>query len=86
MAEVKLNGKDLGILWKPPYRVEVTGALQPGENALEVKVVKAYALSESSKRKNPKEQTIPYLIFSKERKRSHPYVVVLMLPGRTSNE
>jgi hypothetical protein len=39
MAEVKLNGKDLGILWKPPFRVEVTGALKPGENQLEVKVV-----------------------------------------------
>ena len=39
MAEVKLNGKDLGILWKEPYRVDVTGALRSGENHLEVKVV-----------------------------------------------
>ena len=39
MAEVKLNGHDLGILWKPPFRVEVTNALKPGENVLEVKVV-----------------------------------------------
>jgi hypothetical protein len=39
MAEVKLNGHDLGILWKPPYRVDVTEALKPGENTLEVKVV-----------------------------------------------
>jgi hypothetical protein len=39
MAEVNLNGHDLGILWKPPFRVEVTGLLKPGENRLEVKVV-----------------------------------------------
>jgi hypothetical protein len=39
MAEVKLNGKDLGILWKPPFRVEVTDALKPGMNTLEIKVV-----------------------------------------------
>jgi hypothetical protein len=39
MAEVKLNGKDLGTLWKPPYRVEVTEAIRAGENQLEVKVV-----------------------------------------------
>ena len=39
IAEVRLNGKDLGVLWKPPFRVEVTGALKPGENTLEVKVV-----------------------------------------------
>ena len=39
MAEVQLNGKPLGILWKPPYRVDVTGAVKPGSNALEIKVV-----------------------------------------------
>ena len=39
MAEVKLNGKEIGVLWKPPYRADVTGALQPGANTLEVHVV-----------------------------------------------
>ncbi len=39
MAEVKLNGKDLGILWKAPFRVEVTDALKSGDNLLELKVV-----------------------------------------------
>lgn len=39
MAEVKLNGRDLGILWKPPFRVDITDAMKPGDNALEVKVV-----------------------------------------------
>ncbi len=38
LAEVKLNGKDLGILWKPPYRVEVTGQLKATGNELEIKV------------------------------------------------
>jgi hypothetical protein len=39
MAAVKLNGRDLGILWKPPYRVDISAAVKPGENALEVRVV-----------------------------------------------
>ena len=39
MAEVSLNGKPLGTLWKPPYRVEVSDALKDGENTLEVRVV-----------------------------------------------
>jgi hypothetical protein len=39
MAEVILNGKDLGILWNPPYRVDVTQTLEIGENTLEIKVV-----------------------------------------------
>jgi hypothetical protein len=38
MAKVNLNGKDLGVLWKPPYRVDVTGALKAGENRLEIGV------------------------------------------------
>jgi hypothetical protein len=39
MARLKLNGRDLGVLWKPPYLVDVTDALKPGDNALEVAVV-----------------------------------------------
>ncbi len=39
MASVKLNGKDLGILWKQPYCVEVTDALKAGANLVEVEVV-----------------------------------------------
>jgi hypothetical protein len=39
MAQVTINGKDLGILWKPPYRVEITDVVKPGDNALEVSVV-----------------------------------------------
>jgi len=38
MAEVKLNGKDLGVLWKPPFVVDVSSALQSGANELEVVV------------------------------------------------
>jgi len=38
MARVKLNGKDLGILWKTPYRVDATGALKTGMNELDIEV------------------------------------------------
>ncbi len=39
MAEVTLNGEKLGVLWKSPYRVDVTGRLKPGVNTIEVKAV-----------------------------------------------
>jgi hypothetical protein len=38
IAEVCLNGQQLGTLWKPPFRVEITDALKPGENELEIRV------------------------------------------------
>jgi hypothetical protein len=38
LAEVKLNGKDLGILWKRPFITDITDTLRAGENQLEVKV------------------------------------------------
>ena len=33
-----LNGKDLGVLWKAPFRTDVTSALKSGANRLEVRV------------------------------------------------
>ena len=42
MARVKLNGSDFGLLWKPPYQVEITKALKKGENILEVEVTNSW--------------------------------------------
>ena len=39
MAEVTLNGKNLGIFWKQPFCLDISDAVKPGENKLEVKVV-----------------------------------------------
>ena len=38
LAEVYVNGKPLGIVWKSPFRVDVTSAMKTGANDLEVKV------------------------------------------------
>lgn len=38
MARVKLNGRDCGIAWHPPFRVDVTGALKTLDNTLEIQV------------------------------------------------
>ncbi len=38
IAEVTINGKELGIVWKTPFRIDITDALKSGENSLEVKV------------------------------------------------
>ncbi|MYM34524.1 glycoside hydrolase [Duganella sp. FT94W] len=38
IARVRLNGKDAGIAWKPPYRIDLGQLLQAGDNRLEVDV------------------------------------------------
>ncbi|MGO8732151.1 MAG: glycosyl hydrolase [Terriglobia bacterium] len=38
VAQVRVNGKDLGLLWKPPFRLDITSAVRHGENKLEVLV------------------------------------------------
>ena len=42
IARVKLNGKDLGILWCPPFRVPITDLLKPSGNELEIAVVNSW--------------------------------------------
>ncbi len=39
MADVKLNGKPLGLRWKSPFRWDITEPARAGENRLEVAVV-----------------------------------------------
>ncbi len=39
MALVRLNGKECGIAWKPPYVVDITGAAHAGVNDLQIDVV-----------------------------------------------
>lgn len=38
VAEVSLNGKYLGVLWKEPFRIDITCAAQKGRNKLQIKV------------------------------------------------
>ncbi len=38
LCEVKVNGKDFGVFWKPPFRVDITGVARAGKNRLEVRV------------------------------------------------
>jgi len=38
-----LNGKPLGILWKPPYTYDVTGIIRSGKNELKIEIVNLWA-------------------------------------------
>jgi hypothetical protein len=38
IAKVTINGKSVGLVWAPPYRLDVTAALKPGINRLQINV------------------------------------------------
>jgi len=43
LAEVVLNGELLGVVWKPPFRLDVTGKLRAGRNELSIRVINTWA-------------------------------------------
>jgi hypothetical protein len=38
LARVAVNGHEVGIAWTPPFRLDITAALTPGRNLLEIEV------------------------------------------------
>jgi hypothetical protein len=38
LARIKLNGKDLGVLWTAPWKLDITSALKEKDNHLEIEV------------------------------------------------
>ncbi len=58
LAEVKVNGKSAGLVWAPPYRVDVTAALKPGANKLEIAVTNEWTNRQIGDRSLPADKHI----------------------------
>ena len=43
LAEVSLNGVPLGVVWKPPFWLDVTGKLHAGANEIVIRVINTWA-------------------------------------------
>lgn len=43
MAQVLINGKEAEMLWKPPFRTDISSLLTEGENQLEIRVTNLWA-------------------------------------------
>jgi hypothetical protein len=42
MARIKLNGKEMGITWTPPFRMEITDAVRASHNSLQVEIANSW--------------------------------------------
>jgi hypothetical protein len=42
LAKVKVNGRDLGVVWKPSFNVELTDVVKDGPNTIEIAVSNAW--------------------------------------------
>ncbi|MBN1805255.1 MAG: hypothetical protein JW837_08400 [Sedimentisphaerales bacterium] len=58
IAEVRVNGKTLGTLWKEPYQVDVTGTLKSGTNQLEIKVTNEWTNRLTGDRSAPADKKV----------------------------
>ncbi|MBI4325352.1 MAG: hypothetical protein HY674_08825, partial [Chloroflexi bacterium] len=58
VAGVTLNGRPLGILWKPPFQVDVTGVLLSGRNQLEIELTNLWANRLVGDARLPEEQRL----------------------------
>lgn len=58
LGDVYLNGVHLGVLWHPPYCVDITEAIWPGENKLEVEVANTWSNRLTGDAKLPEDQRL----------------------------
>ncbi|WP_128546200.1 glycosyl hydrolase [Larkinella soli] len=58
LARIRLNGKDLGIVWAPPFRVALDGVIQPKGNRLEVEVINTWRNRLVGDRGKPQDQRL----------------------------
>ena len=43
MASVKINGRELGVVWIKPYQINLTKVLKPGNNIIEIEIANSWA-------------------------------------------
>ena len=43
MATVEINGKEVGVLWFPPFKIDITDYVKAGTNSLKISVTNTWA-------------------------------------------
>jgi hypothetical protein len=58
LADVSINGKPLGLLWKAPYTIDATSALKSGANQLQIKITNEWINRQIGDRALPEDKRI----------------------------
>ena len=58
LAEVSVNGKPCGIVWSPPFRVDIMEAVKPGTNEVEIRAVNFWYNRVAGDRELPAEKRL----------------------------
>jgi len=61
LAQVRFNGKDLGVVWCQPWSVDITSAVKEKNNELEIEVVNTWINRLLADEKLPPEQRVTYV-------------------------
>jgi len=67
MARVRLNGKDLGVVWCAPWRINISDAIKPGNNTLEIEVANLWPNRLAGDADKPQDKRVTWTI------QGHPY-------------
>ena len=60
LAEITVNGKPLGVLWKEPFRVDITEAAKVGTNQLEIRITNLWPNRMIGDQKLPENERITW--------------------------
>lgn len=60
VAEVIINGRNIGIAWKAPFKLEASEALKEGENSIEIKVANTWVNRLIGDAKKPENEKITF--------------------------
>lgn len=80
MATVRLNDKAVGTIWCAPWRVDLTAAMQPGENRIEIEVANNWINQLLDDAAKPKDQRQTWMAVSPRTKGALPQASGLIGP------
>jgi hypothetical protein len=80
MAEVKINGKEVGGVWIAPYRLNVSDFVMQGENQLEIEVVNLWRNRMIKDKKLPENEKYTWTVEEDIKENEEPHVSGLLGP------